>query len=98
MFHLLCLVPHMANPSWCLLVIVMYRMPADFASDTHCAGSYFTGLNRAASFSYSAMGIWELFMTHSPLPRTLYTPQWMNMPNFESWNQRRAVRFARAGS
>ncbi len=37
MFHLLCFVPHMAKPSWCLLVIVMYFMPAALASETHSA-------------------------------------------------------------
>ncbi len=29
------------------------------------------GLKRAGNFSYSALGIFRLFMTHSPSPRTL---------------------------
>ena len=36
---------HMAKPSWCLLVIVMYFMPAAFASATQAAGSNSVGLN-----------------------------------------------------
>src|SRR5262245_56071820 len=36
-------------------------------------------------------------MTHSPLPSTLYTPQWTNRPNFASWNQARAFRFSGDG-
>jgi hypothetical protein len=42
---------NIAKPSWCLLVIVMYFMPAALARDTHSAGSNSVGLNRPGSFS-----------------------------------------------
>ena len=62
---------NIAKPSWCLLVIVMYFMPAALASDTHAAGSKSTGLKNAGSFSYSAARTFRLFITHSPSPSTL---------------------------
>ena len=42
----------------------------------------------------------DVFGMHHPFaaPRTLYTPQWMNIPNFASWNHSRAARFSGAGS
>jgi len=46
----------------------MYFMPASFASFTHSSGLYFTGLNRAASFSYSRTGTGVRNMIHSPSP------------------------------
>src|SRR5690242_18098553 len=97
MFQWFFFVPHIAKPSWCLLVMVMYLIPAALARDTHSAASNSVGLNRAASGSYSAMVIFLLFMTHSPSPSTLYTPQWMNRPNLEFWNHSRAFRFDSEG-
>ena len=41
----------MAKPSWCLLVIVMYFMPAALAIETHWAASNSVGLKNAGSFS-----------------------------------------------
>src|SRR3954454_19281602 len=82
------LLSNMQKPSWCLLVTVRYFIPAALASLTHSSASNFTGLNRGGSFSYSEIGILSLFITHTPLPRSEYTPQWTNMPNFGSSNQR----------
>ena len=45
MFQSDCLVANMAKPSWCLLVMVMYFMPAALASATHSAASNSVGLN-----------------------------------------------------
>ena len=58
---------NIAKPSWCLLVIVMYFIPAAFTSATHAAGSNFTGSNCGASVSYSETVMPRLFITHSPL-------------------------------
>ena len=71
MFHRFCFVANMAKPSWCLLVMVMYFMPAFFAMETHSAASNWAGLNFAGSFSYSAIGILVFSITHSPLASTL---------------------------
>ena len=46
----------------------MYFMPASCASCTHSSALNLTGLNCAASFSYSLTGICERFMIHSPRP------------------------------
>ena len=45
-------------------------MPASWATRTQASASNFTGLNRAASCSYSRTGIWARFMIHSPMPAT----------------------------
>ena len=42
---------NIAKPSWCLAVIVMYRMPAAFTSETHSFASKSTGLKKSATFS-----------------------------------------------
>jgi hypothetical protein len=59
---------NIANPSWCFDVMTIYFMPASSASLTQASGSNLTGLNFAASFSYSFIGICERFMIHSPRP------------------------------
>src|SRR5258708_32168061 len=59
---------NIAKPSWCFEVMTMYFMPASCASWTHSAGLHLTGLNCAASFSYSVTGSFERFMIHSPSP------------------------------
>ncbi len=58
----------MAKPSWCLLVITMYFIPASSAICTHSSALNFTGLNWVASCSYSFTGILARFMIHSPMP------------------------------
>ena len=60
----------MAKPSWCLLVMTMYFMPASSAICTHSSALNLTGLNCVASCSYSFTGIFALFMIHSPMPGT----------------------------
>jgi len=45
------------KPSWCLVVMVMYFIPAAFAIRTHLSASNFTGLNWPWNFSYSSTGI-----------------------------------------
>ena len=42
---------HSAKPSWCLLVMTTYFIPASRASFAHSAGSYSVGLNCCASGS-----------------------------------------------
>lgn len=49
----------MAEPSWCMAVIIMWRMPAVLAMGTHSAALNSTGLNREATVSYSATGIYR---------------------------------------
>ena len=68
MLYLLTSESYMAKPSWCLLVITMYFMPASSAIWTHSSALNFTGLNCVASCSYSATGILARFMIHSPMP------------------------------
>ena len=46
----------------------MYFMPASCASWTQASALNLTGLNRAASCSYSLTGICERFIIHSPSP------------------------------
>ena len=60
--------PNRANPSWCFDVIMMCRMPADFAVRTHSRASNAAGLKRAATFSYSEAGIRARFIIHSLMP------------------------------
>ena len=71
MFHGLCRVAHMAKPSWCLLVIVMYFIPARLASATIACALKWVGLNCGANFSYSLTGMCSCSMTHSPRAGTL---------------------------
>ena len=59
---------NIAKPSWCLLVMTMYFMPASFASCTQASALNLTGLNWPASCSYSFTGILARFMIHSPMP------------------------------
>src|SRR5262245_30307985 len=54
------------KPSWCLLVITMYFMPAALARRTQASASNFTGLNWVLYFSYSASGILASWRIHSP--------------------------------
>src|SRR6266496_3280054 len=86
----------MAKPSWCLLVITIYFIPASCAICTHSSALNFTGLNCFASCSYSFTGILARFMIHSPMPAMgfpfhspagiAYRPQWMKRPNLASRN------------
>src|ERR1035438_8299663 len=66
MLYFVTLEPNMAKPSWCLLVMTMYFIPASSASFTHSSALNFTGLNCEASCSYSFTGIFPRFMIHSP--------------------------------
>ena len=75
----------------------MYFIPADFASETQACASNFSGSKNMGRRLYSSTFSLRLWKTHSPSPSTLYTPQWMNMPNFMSWNSRRACRFSGEG-
>lgn len=68
MLYVLALEPYIAKPSWCLDVMVMYFIPAFFATATHSSALNFTGLNCDANFSYSRTGIRERNMIHSPRP------------------------------
>ena len=56
----------MPKPSWCLLVMTRYFMPAFLATATHCLASNFTGLNRRANCSYWETGILVSSRNHSP--------------------------------
>ena len=38
-------VSNMQKPSWCLVVKIMYFMPASSNTSAHCSGLKFTGLN-----------------------------------------------------
>ena len=42
---------NIAKPSWCLLVMVMYFIPAALTIATHSAASNWSGLKNAGSFS-----------------------------------------------
>ena len=53
------------KPSWCFEVMTMYFIPAFLATSTHSLALNFTGLNRAANFSYSETGIWVVSRNHS---------------------------------
>ena len=55
----------MQKPSWCLLVMVMYFIPAALASLTHSSASNLTGLNRGGSFCVLADR--QLVVVHDPL-------------------------------
>ena len=68
MLYLLTSDRYIAKPSWCLLVITMYFMPASCAICTHSSALNLTGLNWAARGSYSFTGILPRFMIHSPRP------------------------------
>src|SRR6266545_2129534 len=92
MFQLFTAVGHIANPSWCLLVITMYFCPAAFAVDTTALASKLDGLKVLAFASYSGHGMLQFRLIHSASrqvapfavysPRNaLYSPKWMNMPN-----------------
>src|SRR5438128_2679323 len=67
MFQGVTFVGHMQKPSWCLLVMTMYRIPAERATPAHASASNFVGLNWPANFSYSGIGIFMLCMIHSPI-------------------------------
>src|ERR1700761_1862703 len=75
----------------------MYFIPAYFASATISAALNCVGLNCGANFSYSTTGTCFCSMYHSPADGTLYTPQWMNMPNLAFSNHSRALRFDSEG-
>jgi putative effector of murein hydrolase LrgA (UPF0299 family) len=63
------------NPSLFLEVITMYFIPAFLAIFTHCSASNEVGLNSAAYFSYSAMGMLAVFIIHSAwFLSPLYSP------------------------
>src|SRR5579872_4482906 len=59
---------YIPNPSWCLLVMTMYFIPAFFAMATQWRASNFTGLNCGTSLAYCESGIRMSFMIHSPAP------------------------------
>ena len=61
-------VGHIAKPSWGLEVMTTYFMPASFASFAQACASNFTGLKCGGNFSYSAMGMRAVFMSHSLAP------------------------------
>jgi hypothetical protein len=56
------------KPSWCLLVITRYFIPAAAAVFAHSSASNFTGSKRGWSFSYSSTGIFALSRIHSAWP------------------------------
>ena len=53
------------NPSWCLVVMVTYFIPASFAIPAHLSGSKSVGSKRPTSLSYSPIGMCALFLIHS---------------------------------
>ena len=59
------------KPSWCLVVMTTYFMPAALAMRAHLRASNFTGLNCFWSGSYSAGGILAPNRIHSPAEGTL---------------------------
>ena len=80
-----------AKPSCGLAVMTKYFWPPSLTALTQRWASNSVGLKRGGSFSYSLIGIVSCSMTHSPLPTSEETPQWMNRPNFASSSQRWAV-------
>ena len=56
---------YMPKPSWCLLVMTMYFMPASLAIFTHSAASNFTGLNFPSELLI--LGYRELCLFEKPL-------------------------------
>src|SRR5438270_8139793 len=75
----------------------MYFIPAFFAVITHLCASKSMGLKNCINLLYSFTCMFRLFITHSPSPGILNTPQWMNIPNFMSWKSCRAARLEAAG-
>ena len=56
---------YMLKPSWCLAMGMTYFIPAFLAKAAQAVASNLTGLNSAASFGYSATGIFSSNMIHS---------------------------------
>src|SRR5215470_8008820 len=62
----------------------MYFCPACFARRAQSRAAFGLGLKCFASISYCGMGMPSTSIAHSWRPMTLYSPQWMNMPNLAS--------------
>src|SRR5436189_190920 len=62
----------------------MYFCPACFASRAQSRAAFGFGLKCFASSSYCGIGMPSTSIAHSCRPMTLYSPQWMNIPNLAS--------------
>src|ERR1700730_7816429 len=82
----------MQKPSWCLVVNTMYCCPAARAKSINVFASNFDGLNRLGNSRYSASpmpaGVGVIMGQEASTLASEYGPQWMNMPNLASRNQR----------
>jgi hypothetical protein len=66
----------MANPSWCLDVMMMYFIPASLAIRAHSSALKRVGLKAWTYASYSGIGTRARLMIHSPIPATR-SPLWV---------------------
>src|SRR5262245_51033912 len=57
-------------------------MPVERARRAQTLGAFGKGRNRVASASYSGNGMSSSPIAQASRPRRLYSPQWMNRPNF----------------
>src|ERR1700682_4655725 len=82
----------MQKPSWGLVVNTMYCCPAARAKSINVFASNFDGLNRLGNSRYSASpmpaGVGVIMGQEASTLASEYGPQWMNMPNLASRNQR----------
>ena len=97
MFHpSLSFVGHMQKPSWCLVVMQRYLIPALAIDFTHASASKSGASNVPTRGAYWDVGMASTSCTHSAArgvclsrhspPSCEYRPQWMNMPKRASRN------------